>query len=159
MKILLLVFAVIFSLQQFAFSNHNQRLHKPDEWFYCPPCGCKSDHKKLPYQGDCQSCGMQLIKVKEGVSGQTANLLSNLFRQNRVSNLYFDRLMYPVFFIGLILSFLLITKVHQNRANLFLAMITFALSIYPIQNRITSLSRELTDSSTTLMFLPLSFIL
>lgn len=127
--------------------------------FYCPPCGCTSDHLKLQAEGNCGSCNMQLIPVKHGLVGDGAIVISDFFRQNKVTNMYYDRFMYPVFFLGIILSIFLFTKARRNPGTPFLATLILAISIYPFQNRIVRLSSDFMNDGTALMFFPISFIL
>lgn len=126
--------------------------------YYCPPCGCRSDLNVMNTPGNCPSCHMQLIPVKEGFSGKMANIFSIFFRQNQENATVYDRLMYPAFLMGIFLALLLFLKSRQNFANTFLGLIVLALALYPFQNRLSSFSYFLTDSSA-LVFLPISFIL
>ncbi len=159
MKILLTLITILTTLSINAIAIPTLQGSNSDSKYYCPPCGCKSDHLKLIIPGECQSCGMGLISVKPGTIGETAIIISDAFRQTKTTNLYFDRFMYPVFFLGILISIFLLTKARKNRANAFLAALTLAISIYPFQNRIVCLSSDLTNDATTLMFLPISFIL
>ncbi len=126
--------------------------------YYCPPCGCRSDLDEMDSPGNCPSCSMQLIPVKEGFSGKMANVFSIFFRQNQQNITAYDRLMYPAFLMGIFLALLLFLKSRQSFANVFLGLIVLTLALYPFQNRLSSFSYFLTDSSA-LVFLPISFIL
>jgi len=125
--------------------------------YYCPPCGCKHDQLRLSASNNCNACGMKLIEVKRGLTGETADVLSVFFRQNVLTRTYYDRIMYPAFFAGILLSIVMFTKAKKNQANFFLSMLTLSFSLYPLQNRMQCLSHVLTDSSV-LVFLPISFI-
>ncbi len=158
----LIIFLFIFAAANVpvmpAHQAHTALSENEHQEYYCPPCGCRSDLNVLDTPGNCPSCSMQLIPVKEGFSGKMANIFSIFFRQNQQNITIYDRLMYPAFLMGIFLALLLFLKSRQNFANIFLGLIVFALALYPFQNRLASFSYFLTDSSA-LVFLPISFIL
>lgn len=158
----LFIFLIIFAAANVpvipAHQSQSSLTTNDHQHYYCPPCGCRSDLDEMDSPGNCPSCSMQLIPVKEGFSGKMANIFSIFFRQNQQNATIYDRLMYPAFLMGIFLALLLFLKSRQNFANIFLGLIVLTLALYPFQNRLSSFSYFLTDSSA-LVFLPISFIL
>lgn len=156
-KFFLIVILLLLSISPLVFSKNVMDDIISSQSYYCPPCGCKHDELRLSASTNCTACGMKLIEVKHGLTGETANALSGFFRQNALNGTYYDRIMYPAFFAGILLSIVMVTKAKKNQANFFLSMLTLSFSLYPLQNRMGSLSHILTDSPA-LLFLPISFI-
>ncbi len=101
---------LLLSIQPVVFSKNviDDTLSIPN--YYCPPCGCKYDQLRLSASKNCNAGGMKLIEVKGGLTGETADAVSGCFRQNALTGTYYDRIMYPAFFAGILLSIVMFTK-------------------------------------------------
>lgn len=126
--------------------------------YSCPPCGCDHDETNFAEPGKCPNCQMKLIPREGGVKGEIAESMSGLFMNNPTMSTFYNKLMYPAFFMGIMLSIFLLANYRSRKANFFLTLIILSLSLYAFKNQLYGVSHSLTDNKIFL-FLPISFIL
>ena len=126
--------------------------------YSCPPCGCEHDKTNFTEPGKCPNCQMKLIPRSGGVKGKIAESISGLFRNNDTMSTYYNKFMYPAFFMGIMISAFLLANYRSRKANLFLTFIILAFSLYAFKNQLYGVCQSLT-SNKIFLFLPISFIL
>lgn len=161
-----------FFMQTPAWSQSTPKLLTPPvtTYYYCPPCGCNSDHVVYSKPGICPEpgCRMKLLASKNEQIGRIAFTWSSKLGANRWALAFYKNLTLPSIVQGLILAFILLFNFRNNRqANIFLAILLFAISFHSFRYYVAR--RILSDFLIDLLnqphynfsnlFIPFSFIL
>jgi len=160
------VVAIAIPILMFGFVNTNAQQGEEGttkdifegEFYYCPPCGCSSDHIRFYTKDQCPDCSMSLISSKQGISGKLAFYSSDLFRNNEQQSKYYTKFAYPAFFVGLLLGLLSLFNQKKSSLNIFLNILILVLALYGFKNQLFGVTYGLTNDFR-MLFLPISFIL
>jgi len=125
--------------------------------YYCPPCGCDSDHNYFPQSGECPSCGMHMIPKPDGTKLWLVEHTQWLYAQTDVSVFLLNKILYPGLFLGIALT-LLAFIFKRNHANKFLYLFILSIALYPMQQILWGHCFSIFNQGFALYYLPLSFI-
>lgn len=125
--------------------------------YYCPPCGCSSDHKEYHEPGECESCAMPLIRERSGWAGNVAEVIAPFMRGSSEQATVYSRIIYPTLFGAIFLGFLSVLFFRRRSIELFLALFILCLSLFGLKYQFYGSSYSL-FSYQNLILLPISFI-
>ncbi|WP_353779663.1 helix-turn-helix domain-containing protein [Winogradskyella sp. 3972H.M.0a.05] len=152
---LILIPIIILSLpclELYQTTNQNNKIE-----LRCPPCGCNMDHKVFTDIDVCPTCKMKLVEVNHGVNAKIDKHISWIFMTNILGKLY-DKLIYPIFVLGIIISLLLIFRNPKTEAiNTYFFLIILIIGLYAFKNQLFGVKNGLSSSYKSI-FTPISFI-
>lgn len=125
--------------------------------YYCPPCGCASDHQYFPHPGKCPSCRMQMIPKPAGTKLWLVENTQWMFAQNDTTIFLLNKILYPGLFIGIVLTLLALIY-RRTGANKFLYLFILSIALYPMQQILWGHCFSIFSEVFALYYLPLSFI-
>lgn len=126
--------------------------------YRCPPCGCSNDHLMFIDEGSCSICGMPLVIENYGIARNIDEAVAPFLKSGMLGKVY-TKLIYPVFAVGILLSFfLLISSVTGRSLNIFLIGLILVISLYGFKNQLYGVNYGLTSTYKSL-FTPISIIL
>ncbi len=125
--------------------------------YYCPPCGCSSDHKEYHEPGECESCAMPLIKERAGWIGDVAEVIAPFMRGSSEQSAVYSRIIYPTLFGAIFLGFLSVLFFRRRSIELFLALFILCLSLFGLKYQFYGSSYSL-FSYQNMILLPISFL-
>lgn len=125
--------------------------------YYCPPCGCSSDHKEYHEPGECESCQMPLIKERAGWMGKVAETIAPVMRGSSEQATVYSRIIYPTLFGAIFLGFLSVLFFRRRSIELFLALFILCLSLFGLKYQFYGSSYSL-FSYQNMILLPISFL-